>query len=71
MAKKIIGGIGGLLGIGGKKKKAETPAAEQKGPIVTPLAPGTTAPNMRRRRTGTPPDPQRGTILGGNYRLGG
>lgn len=47
MAKKIIGGIGGLLGI--KKKKAAGPAAtERKGPVVTPLAPGA-APAMRRR----------------------
>lgn len=49
MAHKIIKGVGGLLGIGGKKKTAEasTPAAEQKGPVVTPL--GNMTPTMRRR----------------------
>ncbi len=66
MAKKIIGGIGGLLGIGGKKKKAEAAATtEQKGPVITQLAPGTTAPNMRRRLTNA----QVGTVL--NTKLGG
>lgn len=41
MAKKIIGGIGSLLGIGGKKKSAATPTttpADAKGPKVTLLS---------------------------------
>lgn len=52
MAKKIFKGIGSLLGIGKKKKAEPAPAAEQKGPIITPLG-GAPAPDPRRRRVGT------------------
>ena len=38
MAKKIIGGVGSLLGLNKKKKKAPEEPAEQKGPIIKPLA---------------------------------
>lgn len=51
MAKKIFKGVGKVLGIGKKKKPAETVAApaEQKGPIVTPLGGAQVADAMRRR----------------------
>jgi hypothetical protein len=68
--QKIIGGGLHLLGIGGKKKAAAaaTPAADQKGPILTPLGPGVVPPNRRRMVPGQQPQ---GTILGGSDRLGG
>lgn len=69
MAKKILKGVGGLLGIGGKKKAASTSTtAEQKGPIVTQLAPGTVPPNRRRTVAGRTIGQDKATILGG---LGG
>ena len=52
MAKKIIGGIGSLLGIKKKKEAAPAAVAEQKGPIVKPLGGSlsATVPAVRRRR---------------------
>ena len=71
MAKKIFGLVGGALGIGGKKKKADAaPSADQKGPIITQLGPGVIPPN-RRRSVGQLPAQRPSTILGGNYKLGG
>lgn len=67
MAKTILSGVGGLLGIK-KKKKAEAVPAEQKGPIVTPLA--NTSPTMRRRLVAAGRIPP-GDILGGSNKLGG
>lgn len=51
MADKIIGGVGHLLGIGGKKKAAApaAPAAEQKGPIITKLGAPNGPESIRRR----------------------
>lgn len=54
MAKKIIGGLGGILGIGGSKKKSAastTTGTEQKGPIVTRLGPDISQ-DLRRRLAG-------------------
>lgn len=56
MAKTILKGAGKLLGIGGKKKPAETVvAAEQTGPIIKPLnsSPVLTGPTRRRGQRGS------------------
>ena len=74
MAKKILNvATFGLLGskvVGAlKKKKDDAPAADQKGPIITPLGPGVIPPN-RKRSVGQPLAQRPSTILGGNYKLG-
>lgn len=70
MAKQIIGGIGSLLGLK-KKKAAPVAAAEKKGPIITQLAPGTTAPNMRRQIMNAQTAPTLADKLGSIGKLGG
>lgn len=61
MGKKILGGAGKLLGIGGKKQAAAAAAAtstampaEQTGPVIKQLGlPGTVAPRRRLNSAGT------------------
>ena len=60
MAKKIFKGVGGLLGIG-KKKKA--PVEEPKGPIITALNPE--PEKFRKGFRGRMDLGKQGTILGG------
>ena len=70
MAKKIVKGVGGLLGIGKKKKKtaatAETPAEGK--PIITQLNMLPADHPLRKRITRQPSD--LATILGGGGTLG-
>lgn len=49
--KKIIGGLGSIVGIGGSKKPAEAakPAEAPKGPIQSPLTDANMPANLRRR----------------------
>lgn len=70
MAKKIVKGVGklaggvvgGVLGLGGKKKKSAAPIEGQ--PIITPLAENTETGQILRRRAKQSPLGA-STILGG------